>query len=66
MPSISNHDLANLVIRLPPVAQQCRMVALIEELSGETERLATLYERKLRVLEALKESLLHSAFSGNL
>jgi len=32
----------------------------------ETQRLATLYERKLGALEALKKSLLHQAFTGAL
>jgi type I restriction enzyme S subunit len=35
-------------------------------LSTETQRLATLYERKLAALEALKKSLLHQAFTGAL
>ena len=33
---------------------------------AETQRLARLYERKLASLEALKKSLLHQAFSGEL
>jgi hypothetical protein len=32
----------------------------------ETQRLALLYERKLAALEALKKSLLHQAFTGEL
>jgi type I restriction enzyme S subunit len=66
MPSISNNDLANLLIWLPPVPQQRRMLNLIEELSRETQRLALLYERKFTALEALKKSLLHQAFTGEL
>lgn len=31
-----------------------------------TQRLASLYERKLAALEALKKSLLHRAFTGQL
>jgi len=34
--------------------------------AAETHRLAVLYERKLAALAALKKSLLHQAFSGNL
>ena len=33
---------------------------------AETQRLASLYERKLAALEALKKSLLHQAFTGEL
>ena len=32
----------------------------------ETQRLARLYERKHAALEALKKSLLHQAFTGQL
>ena len=32
----------------------------------ETTRLAAIYQQKLAVLEALKKSLLHQAFSGAL
>ncbi len=50
----------------PPVAQQREIVAKLDALSEETQRLARLYERKLAALEALKKSLLHQAFSGDL
>jgi hypothetical protein len=33
---------------------------------AKAQRLATLYERKHAALEALKKSLLHQAFSGQL
>jgi len=33
---------------------------------AETQRLARLYERKHAALEALKKSLLHRAFTGEL
>ena len=50
----------------PPVAQQKEIVAKLDALSEETQRLARLYERKLAALEALKKSLLHQAFTGQL
>ena len=34
--------------------------------AAETQRLARLYERKHAALEALKKSLLHQAFTGEL
>lgn len=33
---------------------------------AETQRLALFYEQKLATLEALKKSLLHQAFTGEL
>jgi type I restriction enzyme, S subunit len=38
----------------------------LEAIDANTERLVTLYERKLAQLAALKRSLLHQAFSGQL
>ena len=42
------------------------IVAKLDDLREETQRLARLYERKLAALEALKKSLLHQAFTGEL
>ena len=42
------------------------MVAKLDAMLAETQRLARLYERKLAALEALKKSLLHQAFTGQL
>jgi len=50
----------------PPVAEQKRIVARLDALSEEAQRLARLYEQKLAALEALKKTLLHQAFSGQL
>jgi type I restriction enzyme S subunit len=38
----------------------------LDDLREETRRLAALYERKLAQLSALKKSLLHQAFNGDL
>ena len=50
----------------PPVAEQRQIVEKLDDLSEETQRLARLYEQKLAALEALKKSLLHQAFTGEL
>jgi type I restriction enzyme S subunit len=50
----------------PSVSEQKEIVAKLDGLSEETQRLASLYTRKLAALEALKKSLLHQAFSGEL
>jgi type I restriction enzyme S subunit len=62
----SKDDIAQFPVPLPPREKQERIVAGIDTLSTETQRLASLYERKLAALEALKKSLLHQAFSGEL
>jgi type I restriction enzyme S subunit len=50
----------------PPVAEQKEIVEKLDALSEETQNLARFYERKLAALEALKKSLLHQAFTGEL
>jgi type I restriction enzyme S subunit len=50
----------------PSVTEQKQIVAKLDSLREETERLAALCERKLAALEALKKSLLHQAFTGQL
>jgi type I restriction enzyme S subunit len=58
--------LKSYPIPAPSLAEQKAIVAKLDELSEETQRLARLYERKLAALEALKKSLLHQAFTGEL
>ena len=67
IPQINNYDVAPLLISFPAaISEQRKIVAELGELRKETQRLARLYERKLAALEALKKSLLHQAFSGEL
>ncbi|MCX6963808.1 MAG: restriction endonuclease subunit S [Verrucomicrobia bacterium] len=48
------------------LATQEEIVSKLGDLHEETQRLARLYSRKLAALEALKKSLLHQAFTGEL
>ncbi len=51
---------------LPDVKKQKKLAANLDDLHEETQRLATIYERKIAALDDLKKSLLQQAFSGNL
>ena len=51
---------------IPSLLVQRRIVANVGKASEETQRLASLYQRKLAALAELKNSLLHQAFSGEL
>lgn len=66
MPNLSNTDLRNLPIDLPPIDRQKTILSKIEAIADETQRLESLYQQKLAALDDLKKSLLHQAFSGNL
>jgi type I restriction enzyme S subunit len=65
-PNLSAQSLRNFIAPVPPLAKQESVVEQLTDLREETQRLAHLYERKLAALEALKKSLLHQAFAGQL
>jgi type I restriction enzyme, S subunit len=46
------------------ISEQQQIVAKLDALREETQRLESLYQRKLAALDELKKSLLHQAFSG--
>ena len=64
--SLNQTTLSALAIPIPPIAEQETVVDLLESVDAETQRLASICERKLAALEALKKSLLDQAFSGKL
>ena len=66
MPNLSNIDLGNFPISLPPLSEQQAVIEHIDYFSSETQRLESLYQQKIAALDALKQSLLHQAFSGDL
>jgi type I restriction enzyme S subunit len=49
-----------------PLALQRAIAAKINAVIKETQRLESIYQQKLAALDALKKSLLHQAFSGQL
>jgi len=51
-------------IHLPSMAEQRSAVSAITTLQTETQRLESIYRRKLAALDALKKSLLDQAFTG--
>ena len=67
LPIINKSKWSALSVWLPPkVAEQNKFADKFDALTEETQSLARLYERKSAALEALKKSLLHQAFSGEL
>lgn len=66
MPAISFGVINEITVAFPPQRDQLVIVSKLESFAEETQRLARLYERKHAALEALKKSLLHQAFTGEL
>ena len=64
--SLNQTTLSALAIPVPSIAEQETVVDLLESVDVEIRRLASIYERKLAALEALKKSLLDQAFTGRL
>lgn len=66
MPNLSNIDLGNLSLDIPPLEEQKKILKEIEEFQEQTKCLEKAFAKKLSSLEELKKSLLHQAFSGSL
>ena len=65
--AITKAQIQEFTVEYPAtLKEQETIVAKLDSMLAETQRLARLYERKLAALEALKKSLLHQAFTGAL
>ncbi len=64
MPKVNREHLFEFKVWLPAVKKQKELAQKLDELHVETQRLESLYQRKLQALDDLKKSLLHQAFSG--
>ena len=63
---VTKKMISEALIYLPSIAEQKRIVATLDSLRKETQRLESIYQQKLAALGELKKSLLHQAFSGAL
>jgi type I restriction enzyme S subunit len=64
--NINGTKLKSYPIPAPSLSDQKVIVAKLNDLSEETQRLQSIYQQKLTALADLKKSLLHQAFSGQL
>ena len=58
--------IQGMKIPMPSFAEQQAIVIKLDGLLAETQHLESIYQRKLTALDALKKSLLHKAFAGEL
>jgi len=66
-PKLNQKALNSIPIPIPPkLAEQESIVTQLDALGAETQRLTRLYEQRQAALAALKKSLLHQAFTGEL
>jgi type I restriction enzyme, S subunit len=66
MPKVNRDHLFAFQLYLPSTTKQKETAAKLDVLRAETQRLESVYQQKLSALEALKKSLLHKAFNGEL
>jgi type I restriction enzyme, S subunit len=64
--NINGAKLKGYPVPAPSLEDQRIIVERLHGIREETQRLASLYHRKLAALDELKKSLLHQAFSGQL
>ena len=64
--NLSSVTIKSLPVPLSYLKEQKAIATKLDSLCEETHHLARLYERKLALLTALKKSLLHQAFAGEL
>ena len=64
--NINGTKLKSYPIPAPSLSDQKVIVAKLNDLSEETQRLQSIYQQKLTAFDDLKKSLLHQAFSGQL
>ncbi len=64
--SLNQQGLSLITISFPTFLEQKSLVANIEEIASETQRLETIYRKKITALNELKQSILQKAFTGEL
>jgi type I restriction enzyme, S subunit len=64
MPKVNREHLYTFRVYLPSVTKQKQIAGRLNNLLKETQRLESIYQRKLVELDELKKSLLHQAFAG--
>jgi len=66
-PKLNQKALNSIPVPIPvSIELQAKIVRRIESMHSETQRLESLYQRKIAALDELKQSLLQQAFSGQL
>jgi type I restriction enzyme S subunit len=64
--NISGDLVKRARLPIPPIKEQSDLVSRLNTIAAETKSLQATYERKIKALDALRQSLLSAAFSGNL
>jgi hypothetical protein len=67
VPNLHLEEIREVRVSFPSnLMEQDHVIADLDSLAAETQRLESIYQQKLAALEELKKSLLHQAFTGQL
>ncbi|MCF2151093.1 restriction endonuclease subunit S [Desmonostoc muscorum LEGE 12446] len=64
--SLNQQGLSSITISFPKFSEQKAIVANINEIATESQRLEAIYTQKITALNELKQSILQKAFTGEL
>lgn len=65
-PALNRNQVHQIEVEWPSFSRQRDIVLTLDHLSEEVQRLESIYKQKLDLLDGMKQSLLHQAFSGEL
>jgi len=64
--NLSLQKIKDIILAIPELQEQKRVVQQLAAMRKETQRLETIYRQKIAALKELKQSILHKAFTGEL
>ena len=65
-PNISQLKIKNTAVPILSLSEQQEIVERFDFLRNQTQRLESIYQKKIEALDALKKSILQKAFSGKM
>lgn len=65
-PKLNQTTLNSIIVPFPSEKYCQNIVNKLDKLSGEVKRLEEIYQKKVELLEELKQSILERAFRGEL
>ena len=65
-PGINRNDVYSMDVLIPPLPEQKQIVKKLDEISLESKKLESIYQKKLADLEELNKSILQKAFDGEI
>ena len=63
---ITRYMLDDVIVSFPPIDKQLEIVQQLDSIYKESQKLESIYQKKLTDLEELKKSILQKAFAGEL